>query len=107
MGRSIHGKDRSSVSALEICSLRFADASFFFVRSMHDFNQSLSYDKRMHAQDIKGSIAYARALALSGILTKEEELEVVKGLKQVDEEWASGKVSASFIPRIILDDDPR
>ncbi|KLO12640.1 argininosuccinate lyase [Schizopora paradoxa] len=58
---------------------------------MHDFNQSLSYDKRMHVQDINGSIAYARALSLSGILTKEEVKTIVKGLEQVRAEWASGQ----------------
>ncbi|KAJ8075433.1 glutamate N-acetyltransferase [Marasmius tenuissimus] len=40
---------------------------------MHDFNQSLQYDQRMHASDIKGSIAYAKGLRRVGILNEDEE----------------------------------
>ncbi|KAH8117350.1 argininosuccinate lyase [Phellopilus nigrolimitatus] len=58
---------------------------------MHEFNQSLRYDRRMHAQDIRGSIAYAKALALADILTKDEERKIVDGLKSVGEEWANGQ----------------
>ena len=60
---------------------------------MHAFNQSLRYDQRMHAVDIKGSIAYARALALKGILTPEERDMTVKGLEAVGKEWEDGVVS--------------
>jgi argininosuccinate lyase len=59
---------------------------------MHAFNQSLSYDKRMHAQDIKGSIAYAKSLALSAILTKDEENRIIQGLQEVGQEWENGTV---------------
>jgi argininosuccinate lyase len=58
---------------------------------MHDFNQSLHYDKRMHAADIRGSIAYAKALALRGILTDEERDKIVEGLTAVGNEWKEGK----------------
>ncbi|KAG5221182.1 argininosuccinate lyase [Salix suchowensis] len=60
------------------------------VHSMHEFNQSLKYDQRMHAADIKGSIAYAKALSLVGILTEEERDKIVDGLKRVGEEWEDG-----------------
>lgn len=63
---------------------------------MHEFNQSLRYDQRMHAQDIKGSIAYAKALTLTGILTKDEEEKLVAGLTQVDEEWKDGTVLSTW-----------
>ena len=43
---------------------------------MHEFNQSLRYDKRMYAADIVGSIAYSKALTKVGILTKEEETKI-------------------------------
>ncbi|KAG9079652.1 argininosuccinate lyase [Ceratobasidium sp. UAMH 11750] len=58
---------------------------------MWEFNQSLRYDKRMRAQDIRGSIAYTKALRLQGVYTEEEEAIMVKGLQAVDEEWESGK----------------
>ncbi|KZT26302.1 argininosuccinate lyase, partial [Neolentinus lepideus HHB14362 ss-1] len=57
---------------------------------MHAFNESLSYDKRMYAADIKGSIAYARSLALVLILTEEEVSKIVEGLKKVGQEWENG-----------------
>lgn len=59
---------------------------------MHEFNQSLRYDQRMHAADIRGSIAYAKALRKSGILTAEEEKQIVEGLAAVGKEWEAGKV---------------
>ena len=64
---------------------------------MHAFNQSLSYDKRMHDADIRGSIAYAKALCLAGILTKEEEGAMVQGLQRVGKEWQDGTVSRNFV----------
>jgi len=59
---------------------------------MHAFNQSLSYDKRMHSADIRGSIAYAKSLALVGLLTEEEKDKIVEGLTRVGEEWENGTV---------------
>lgn len=64
---------------------------------MHAFNQSLSYDKRMHDADIRGSIAYAKSLCLSGLLTKEEEEKIVDGLQRVGQEWKNGTVCDSEI----------
>jgi hypothetical protein len=59
---------------------------------MHEFNQSLKYDKRMHAADIRGSIAYAKTLTRVGILTLEEESKITQGLQAVGKEWATGVV---------------
>ncbi|KAJ7940746.1 putative argininosuccinate lyase [Mycena leptocephala] len=61
---------------------------------MHAFNQSLKYDQRMHAADIKGSIAYAKSLTLVGILTKEEESKITNGLTIVGKEWQDGVFQA-------------
>ncbi|KAI0692393.1 putative argininosuccinate lyase [Cytidiella melzeri] len=57
---------------------------------MHEFNQSLRYDKRMYAADIIGSIAYSKALTKVGILTHHEETKIVEGLRQVQQEWEAG-----------------
>jgi argininosuccinate lyase len=64
---------------------------------MHEFNQSLKYDQRMHSADIRGSIAYAKALTRVGILTKDEEDKIVAGLKSVDLEWENGTVRCLFV----------
>ena len=63
-----------------------------FRGSMHQFNQSLKYDQRMHAADIRGSIAYAKALRLAGILTDSEQEQIIQGLKVVGKEWEGGVV---------------
>ncbi|ETS60129.1 hypothetical protein PaG_05664 [Moesziomyces aphidis] len=54
------------------------------------YNESLSYDKRMHAQDIRGSQAYARALVKTGVLNEQERDEIVAGLEKVGQEWKNG-----------------
>ncbi|EIW85041.1 argininosuccinate lyase [Coniophora puteana RWD-64-598 SS2] len=56
---------------------------------MHEFNQSLSYDRRMYDADIRGSKAYAKALTRVGILTHQEESSIIEGLEKVRKEWAS------------------
>jgi argininosuccinate lyase len=61
---------------------------------MHEFNQSLKYDKRMYAADVKGSIAFSKALLKAGIVDEKEQKELERGLKQVELEWKDGKVSA-------------
>jgi len=59
---------------------------------MDAFNQSLSYDRRMHAADIQGSIAYSKALQKVGILTEEELVKMIQGLEAVGKEWENGTV---------------
>lgn len=57
---------------------------------MEKFNESISFDKRMWSQDLRGSIAYAKANAKVGIITQQEANMIVEGLEKVYEEWASG-----------------
>lgn len=64
---------------------------------MWQFNQSLAYDKRMYAEDIRGSIAYAKALEKREIFTPDECIAVVKGLEAVGKEWEDGTVRRPFL----------
>jgi argininosuccinate lyase len=57
---------------------------------MEKFNESISFDKRMWAQDIKGSKAYAKAIFKVGIITEEENNQLQEGLEKVYQEWADG-----------------
>lgn len=57
---------------------------------MEKFNESINFDKRMWAQDLQGSVAYAKGNAKAGILTKQEAETIVAGLEQVHEEWEKG-----------------
>ncbi|RMG78559.1 MAG: argininosuccinate lyase, partial [Chloroflexi bacterium] len=53
-------------------------------------NDSLPFDKRMYAQDIRGSMAYAQAIADVGVITQEEAETIIKGLEQVLYEFDNG-----------------
>ena len=64
---------------------------------MHGFNQSLAYDQKMHAADIKGSIAYTKGLKRVGILTEAEEQKIIEGLKAVGKEWEDGVVRFTLL----------
>lgn len=57
---------------------------------MRRFNDSIGFDWRMYAADIRGSIAYAGALARTGLITAEERDQLVSGLKQVRAEFDAG-----------------
>ena len=56
-------------------------------------NASISFDIRLAPYDIEGSIAHARMLGETGIVTKEESEELVRGLRAVLEEVESGRFS--------------
>lgn len=51
------------------------------------FNESLSLDRAFYAQDIAGSLAFARANRNRGILTAAEFDAIERGLNQVLREW--------------------
>jgi argininosuccinate lyase len=59
---------------------------------MEKFNESISFDKRMWAQDIRGSIAYAKAIGKVGIINEDEVRLLVEGLEQVRKEWEEGSI---------------
>lgn len=58
---------------------------------MEQYNQSLPYDRLFYAQDIAGSLAFARANFNNGILTKDEFSAIENGLEQVKQEWAENR----------------
>ncbi|KAK4704670.1 argininosuccinate lyase, partial [Phenoliferia sp. Uapishka_3] len=59
---------------------------------MWEFNQCLSYDKKLYAVDVDGSKAYALALSRTSppILTAAELTSIRTGLDQVKSEWEDG-----------------
>ncbi len=57
-----------------------------------DFNSSISFDKRLYAQDIRGSIAHATMLGEQGIIPKEDADAIVKGLKGILADAKAGKI---------------
>ncbi len=57
---------------------------------MEQFNASLGFDRKLWEADLRGSQAYARALARAGLLTDAEAQQIVAGLEQVGAEWRAG-----------------
>ncbi|KAK5144809.1 argininosuccinate lyase [Rachicladosporium monterosium] len=68
---------------------------------MMQYNESLTFDRVFYSQDIRGSIAYARANTHTGILTQHEFSEIERGLKQVQKEWENN----TFEVRPEVDED--
>lgn len=66
---------------------RFAKQTDLLV---HELNASLPFDRRLVAEDSRGSMAWARALAGAGVLTAVEAETIVAGLAQVQVEFADG-----------------
>ena len=57
---------------------------------MEEINASIGFDKALAPQDIRGSKAHAAMLADTGIITKSDAREIIKGLDQVASEIAGG-----------------
>jgi argininosuccinate lyase len=58
---------------------------------MEEFTPSIGFDQRLAAEDITGSRAHARMLALQGIISKEDRDAILKGLDSVEAEIREGK----------------
>lgn len=63
---------------------------------MWDLNASISFDKRLALQDVRGSLAWATALAAAGILSGDEQTQICEGLQQIEAEFRSQ--SFNFLP---------
>ena len=49
-----------------------------------EFTESISFDKRLYKHDIRGSIAHAKMLAKSGIISEKSKEKIVAALKQIE-----------------------
>lgn len=58
---------------------------------MLEINASLPYDRRLYAQDIRGSQAHAAMLEKQGILTKDENQKIQDGLSLILKEIEDGR----------------
>jgi argininosuccinate lyase len=66
---------------------RFSKATDSLV---HQFNASLAFDSRLFEEDIRGSAAWAQALASAAVLTAAEAETIIGGLEQVRDELRNG-----------------
>ena len=60
--------------------------------TVNAFNSSIAFDGRMYRHDIQGSIAHATMLGDCGIITKEDSLQIIDGLKEILADIDSGKL---------------
>ena len=54
------------------------------------FNASVIFDKKLYAQDIKGSIAHSKMLVIQGIISIEDQQKIENGLLQIKQEIENG-----------------
>ena len=62
---------------------------------VYNFNASISFDKRLYAQDIRGSIAHVMMLAKQGILTDADKDKIVEGLEGILDDIEKGRLEIS------------
>ncbi|HAZ60827.1 MAG TPA: argininosuccinate lyase [Gammaproteobacteria bacterium] len=67
---------------------RFNESTDAFVQA---FTASVGFDRRLYAQDIRGSIAHARMLARIGVLSNEDLLTIEAGLTAIRQEIENGR----------------
>ena len=63
---------------------------------MEQFSQSVSFDFRLYNEDIDGSIAHARMLAATGVISDEEFGAINQGLEEIRAEIAAGEFDWSL-----------
>jgi argininosuccinate lyase len=68
---------------------RFAESTDAFVQQ---FTASVGFDRRMYHQDIDGSIAHARMLAQTGVLSGPDRDAIIAGLEQIRGEIERGEM---------------
>ena len=57
---------------------------------LDEFNASLPFDKKLYSQDIQGSIAHSKMLAIQGIISVDDQEKIENGLKQILKEIETG-----------------
>ncbi|MBF0557913.1 MAG: argininosuccinate lyase [Nitrospirae bacterium] len=60
-------------------------------KSVEDFTESISFDKKLWKYDIEGSIAHAKMLSKQGIISKRDSGRIVRGLKDIWTEIEEGR----------------
>ena len=61
-----------------------------------EFETSIYVDERMALDDIKGSIAHAKMLAFTKIISEDEANQIVNGLKSIQKDLESGSLKIDY-----------
>jgi argininosuccinate lyase len=62
---------------------------------MEAINASISFDRKLYAQDIRGSVAHSRMLAATGIISAADQAEIERGLNTILSEIEEGRFEFS------------
>ena len=60
---------------------------------IEEFNASISFDKTLIFEDIECSIAHAKMLGKTKVLSTSESLEIIEGLESIKQDFIEGKFS--------------
>jgi len=63
---------------------------------MQQINQSITFDKKLYAQDIAGSIAHAKMLAKVKIISENEKKQIINGLSKIKKEIDNNQFNFSI-----------
>ena len=58
---------------------------------MEAINASIGFDRKLYAQDIRGSLAHARMLAQTGIISADDQNKIADGLNTILSEIEEGR----------------
>lgn len=83
---------KDTVSSNQMWGGRFASGPDAI---MEEINASIGFDKKLYAQDIRGSVAHASMLADKGIISAEDKDKIVEGLNTILSEIESGSFQFS------------
>jgi argininosuccinate lyase len=65
-------------------------------RRVEQFTESISFDRRLYAHDIRGSVAHAQMLAKVGLLTPDECQQIEQSLEAIRQEIEQGRFEFSI-----------
>ena len=60
---------------------------------LEEINASIDIDKRLYREDILGSIAHATMLGRQKIISKKDQNNIIKGLKQILKDIQNNKIN--------------
>ena len=62
---------------------------------VNNFNASISFDQKFYRQDVRGSIAHAKMLGTTGIISSEESRQIIEGLEGILADIENGTLTIS------------
>ena len=77
----------------KVWSKRFDNTINSFIEK---FNSSIGFDRKLILEDLDCSIAHAKMLGKTQVLSSSETLQIINGLEAIKVEYLKGKFSPSF-----------